>query len=84
VFKPLRGKGAMDPQPGPQRFFDQVGPLNSGRPAAGLTARIAERPAQLFQARILLTLYNANRHGSETIQCCADSKPFCQAASSQL
>ena len=75
VFGALRGKDAMDSQSGPQRLLDQVRPFDSGQPApfaaalaVGL-AQWAQRPAQFLQARILLTLYNANRHRSETIQC---------------
>jgi hypothetical protein len=37
---------------------------------------VGQRPSQLLQTGILFTLYNANRHLSETFASLADSMPF--------
>jgi hypothetical protein len=71
MFKALGGKDARDAQMGAQSLLDQVRAFNSGQAAAFAASSAAgsgERPAQFFQASILFTLYNANRHRSETIQ----------------
>ena len=66
LFEALGGEHALDAQAGRKRFSNQVGAFNAGQPAP-FAARGGQSPAKLLQARILLTLYNANRHLSETI-----------------
>jgi hypothetical protein len=82
VLGALSYKDAFNAQPGAQGLFEQVRPFDSGqRPpfAVALAKRVGQRPAQLLQAGILFTLYNANRHRSETFASLADSMPFCRA-----
>jgi len=64
AFRALRRKDAGNAQTRAQRLFQQIGSLDPGQ-AARLAAGVGQGAAQLFQAGILLTLYNADRHGCE-------------------
>jgi len=57
----LGGEDAIDSQPGPQGFRDQVGSLDAG-PRVLAAAGMCKRVAEFFEAGILLTLYNTERH----------------------
>jgi len=64
-FVPLCDKCALHPQPRSQRLLQQVRPLNPGQhtPIGGaLAQRLSQRPPQLFETRILFTMYNSKRH----------------------
>jgi hypothetical protein len=55
----LGGKDAVEAQVGAESFFDEVGTFDADE---GAVAGMGQGPAQLFQAGVLLTLYNAKRH----------------------
>ena len=61
MLRALRHKDRSDAQPRAQSLFQQMRPFNSGQRAA-LASGLRERVAQIFQAKILFTLYNAKRH----------------------
>jgi len=51
---------------GAEGFFEEIGAFDSDQTAV-FAQGIGEGAAQLFEACILLTLYNANRHQLGTI-----------------
>ena len=61
VLRTLRGKHAIDAQTCAQGFMEQVGPFDAGQ-RVRVSSGLREGSAQLLDAFILLTLYNANRH----------------------
>ena len=64
----LGDEDAIDDKTGAQGLGKQVGALNAGQmrrtAAARLPCWVGQRLAELLEARVLLTLYNAKRHDS--------------------
>ena len=58
MLESVSGKGAADTQAGTESFFDKVGSFDSDE-AVGFPLRGPQGPAQVLQARVLLTVYNA-------------------------
>ncbi|HET7922315.1 MAG TPA: hypothetical protein VFM15_06135, partial [Gammaproteobacteria bacterium] len=61
LISSVGGEDAVNMQARTKGFSNEVGAFDADK-SPGLAAGMRERAAQLFYARILLTLYNANRH----------------------
>jgi hypothetical protein len=61
----LGNKNRPDIDSGAESLFNKIRTFDSDK-SARFSRRLRERFAQLFQAAILLTLYNANRHAIES------------------
>ena len=71
AFGALGHKDAGNTQTGVHCFLEQVRPLDSGQGTGVATEcakGVGQRTAELLEAGILLTLYNAKRHQRRTLE----------------
>ena len=61
MLRALRGEDAIHAEARAYSFAEEVGPFDAGE-ALRIAAGLGESAAELFEAFVLLTLYNANRH----------------------
>ncbi|MGA2086406.1 MAG: hypothetical protein ABSG60_12900, partial [Terracidiphilus sp.] len=70
ALKALGREDASHAQTGVESFFEQVQALDSGQATLvtiKIGAGVGQRSPEFFEAGILLTLYNADRHLKRTI-----------------